>query len=231
MRFGQKLSSAAAPFFVLFLSLSFLQLPAWGAPKREGDPALLWAFGALRAASTHPMALPVTSGMVLHSGDKLKMMLRIRKKCFVYVLYKDSQGNLSMLFPYSPKFFDSDYRIDHNYYVPESDAWFQLDKKTGKETFYLIASEQRLRDIEYTYKKYVSCKGEKNKRNLAGQMLSELDSLGRNNLALANRAGGQKTLVRGFERAAGEDPTDITGLAEGISLNNIYSQTFVIVHK
>ncbi|MGC8493966.1 MAG: DUF4384 domain-containing protein [Syntrophobacteraceae bacterium] len=234
MRIGQKLSSLVAPIFVLFLSLFFLHSSARGAPNNAKAPAFFWAFGALRTTSTHPTALPVTSGMVLHSGDKLKMMLRIRKKCFVYVLYKDSQGNLSMLFPYSPKFFESDYRIDHNYYVPESDAWFQLDTKTGKETFYLIASEQRLRDIEYTYKKYVSCKGEKNKRDLAGQMLSELDSISRQNLALANRAGepgGEKTLVRGFERAAGEDPTDITGLAKAISFNNIYSQTFVIVHK
>lgn len=234
MRFGQKLSSAAFAFFVVFLGFSFFQPPAWGAPKKGEAPSFLWAFGAIRTASTHPKALPVTSGMVLHSGDKLKMMLRIRKKCFVYVLYKDSQGNLSLLFPYTPKLFESDYRIDYNYDVPESDAWFQLDKKTGRETFYLIASEQRLRDIEYTYKKYVSCKGEKDKRNLAAQMLSELDSISRKNLALANRTGlpgAAKTLVRGFERAAGEDPTDITGLAKGISFNNIYSQTFFIVHK
>ena len=181
--------------------------------------------------SGHPRAVPVTSGMVLRSGDKLKMMIGIRKKCFVYLIHKDSQGNFTMLFPYSPKQFDSDYRAGQNYYVPEGDAWFQLDKKTGRETFYLIASEQRMLDIEYTYEKYASCKGEKDKQDLAGQMLSELDGISRKHFASSSRAADPGDLVRGFERAAGEDPADITGLAKEISFNDIYSQTFVIEHK
>jgi hypothetical protein len=65
-------------------------------------------------------------------------------------------------------------------------------------------------------------------------MLSELDSIAQKHFASSRRAGlsaGRKDLVRGFQRAAGADPTDITGLAEEISFNNIYSQTFVIDHK
>lgn len=234
MRFGQNLSSAAAALFALFLSILFVQAPVWAIPANYADPGILWAFGAMRASSTHPRAVPVTSDMVLHSGDKLKMMIRTRERCFVYLIHKDSQGNISMLFPYSSKQFDSDYRIDHNYYVPQGDAWFQLDKKTGRETFYLIASEQRLLDIEYTYEKYTSSKGEKDKQDLAAQMLSELDGISRKHYASSSRAGlsvGQGTLARGFERAAGEDPTDITGLAKKITFNNIYSQTFVIEHE
>lgn len=233
MRFGQT-SSLPARLFLLFSAMLFFQTPAWSAPENHYDSRILWAFGALRASSSHRRAVPVTTGMVLHSGDQLKMMIRTMDKCFVYLIYKDSQANLTMLFPYSPQQFDSDYRVARNYYVPEGEAWFQLDKMTGRETFYLIASDQRLMDIEYTYGKYVSCKGKKDKRDMAAQMLSELDSITQKHFASSGQdslPADRKSLARGFERAAGADPTDITGLARQISFNNIYSRTFVIDHK
>ncbi len=233
MRFG-KISALTAALFILFISILPDQPTAWSALKNDNASRISWAFGAMHAASIHPGAVPVTSGMVLSSGDKLKMMIRPRAKCFVYLIYKDSQSNFTMLFPYSPRQFDSDYRIDRSYYVPEGDAWFQLDKRTGRETFYLIASDQRLLDIEYTYEKYASSKEAKDKQDLAGQMISELQSITREYFASSSRAdlnADRKSLVRGFERAAGADPTDIAGLAREISFNNIYTRTFVIEHK
>lgn len=234
MRFGEKFSIVPAALLTLLFAIILVSPPARGDLKKGKDPRILWAFGAMQTSSRQPRAVPVTSGMVLRSGDKLKMMIRIRDKCFVYLIHKDSQGNFSMLFPYSPRLFDVACRVDRNYYVPEGDAWFQLDTKTGKETFYLIASDQRLLDIEYTYQQYVSSKGAKDKQNLAGEMLSELDGLSLHHFASSSRAGessGQGNLVRGFERAEGADPTDITGLAREISFNNIYSQTFIIDHR
>ncbi|MDR3570521.1 MAG: DUF4384 domain-containing protein [Syntrophobacteraceae bacterium] len=233
MRSEQALSPMAAPLFVLLISILFFQPCAWGAQKNRSDPEILWAFAAMRSHSPHPRAEPVTSGMALSSGDKLKMMIRMKNKCFVYLIHKDSQGNFTMLFPYSPQQADSAYRRDRNYFVPEGEAWFELDNRTGKETFYLIASDQRLLDIEYTYKKYVSCKETKGKLDLGEEMLSELGAITQRRFASSGRAGlsAGRGLARGFERAAGADPTDITGLARKISFNNIYSQTFVIDHK
>jgi hypothetical protein len=37
--------------------------------------------------------------------------------------------------------------------------------------------------------------------------------------------------MRGFERAAGSDPMDITPLAREISFDTIYSETFTIDHR
>ena len=234
MRFGRALPSITAPLLVLFLSLFFFQPSVAGRLNSVEDPAIFWAFGALRAGSGVPKAAPVHSGMVLKTGDKLKMMVRMRAKCFVYLIHKDSRGDLTMLFPYSLKQAGSDYRLDCNYYVPAGEGWFELDDRTGMETFYLIASDQRLLDIEYTYEKYVASRGTKDKRDLCAEMVSELDSIGRKHFASSGGAGpvaGPRNLVRGFERAAGADPTDITGMAKEISFNNIYSQTIVIEHK
>ncbi len=231
MRFGRSVSSLALALVVLF---HWTLTAAAGSQKQSSSPRILWAFGAIRASSSPPKAEPVTTGMVLLSGDKLKMMIRMRKKCFVYLIHRDSQGDFALLFPYSLKQFDTDYQIARNYYAPKGEGWFQLDSRTGNETFYLIASDQRLLDIEYTYENYASSK-ESRKRDLAAQMLAELDKVTKGHMA--SSAGVEKPaeasgpLLRGFERAAGADPTGIAGLARGISFDNIYSETYIVDHR
>ena len=155
---------------LVFIFHSFC-LAAPGHQKGNNEARILWAFGAIRASSNPAKVEPVSNQMVLKSGDKLKMMIQIRKKCFVYLIHKDSQGNFAMLFPYSLKQFDTDYQTARNYYSPKGKEWFQLDNRPGNETFYLIASDQRLLDIEYTYQKYASSE-ESRKQDLAGQILT-----------------------------------------------------------
>jgi len=230
MRFVRSFSSLALAFVFLFHSIL---LAAPGSQKKSNGPRLLWAFGAIRASSNPPKVEPVRTKMVLSSGDKLKMMIKLKQKCFVYLIHRDSQGNFAMLFPYSLKQFDTDYQTARNYYAPKGEAWFQLDSRTGNETFYLIASDQRLLDIEYTYEKYASSE-ESKKQNLAGQMLSELNMITETHLASSEgveKLADKESVLRGFERATGADPTDIVALAREISFDNIYSETFVVDHR
>lgn len=168
------------------------------------------------------------------SGDKLKMMVELHTKCFVYLIHKSSQGAVTMLFPYSIKQFDSDYRLHTQYYVPKGEAWFQLDDKAGTETFYLIASDQRLLDVEYAYDKYVSAEPSR-KQDLAGRILTDIEGI-RQQTQVASAKPGKtpaktETAIRGFERATGADPTDISGMANDIAFTNLYSETFVIEHR
>ena len=231
MRFGKRLSYSALAFFFLFHSIV---TAAWGSKDESGPRLILWAFGAVRASSNPPRVEPVTTKMILSSGDKLKMMIQMRTKCFVYLIHRDSRGDFAMLFPYSLKQFDMDYRIGCNYYAPRGEAWFQLDSKTGNETFYLIASDQRLLDVEYTYDRYAAS-DEAGKHNLAGQMISELDKItGKymtSSKGVERLAGAEEAARRGFERAEGADPAEIAGLAREISFDHIYSETFVIDHR
>jgi len=231
MRFGRNVTSLALAF-VFFFHLPLAAAP--GSQKESRGPRILWAFGAVRASSNPPKVEPVTTGMVLSSGDKLKMMVQMRKKCFVYLIHRNSQGDIAMLFPYNLKQFDTDYQIARNYYAPRGEAWFQLDSRTGDETFYLIASDQRLLDVEYTYEQYANSE-EPRKQDLAAQMVVVLDKITERHTATS---GGVEKLVeargaspRGFERATGADPTDIAGLAREISFDNIYTETLVVDHR
>jgi len=232
MLFVRNVSALAVAFVFLFNSIL---LAAPGSQKESYGPRILFAFGAIRASSNPAKVEPVRTKMVLSSGDKLKILTQLRRKCFVYVIHRDSRGDFAMLFPYSVKQFDTDYQTARNYYAPKGEAWFQLDSWTGNETFYLIASDQRLLDIEYTYENYASSE-ESKKQDLAAQMLSELNKITETYLAssvgVETPANNESALrVRGFERATGADPTAIAGLAREISFDNIYSETFVVDHR
>ena len=224
-----KVSYLAPALVFLFLSIC---LAAPGPQTESHDSRILWAFGAIRASSNPPKVEPVGTQMVLSSGDKLKMMIQIRKKCFIYVIHKDTQGNLTLLFPYSIKQFDTDYQTARKYYAPK-DGWFQLDNRTGSETLYLIGSDQRLLDIEYTYQQYASSVSS-NKQDLAAKMISELDGITKAHMASSaevDMPADEHYALRGFERATGADPMDITQLAREISFDTTYSKTFVIDHR
>ncbi|MHC1727596.1 MAG: DUF4384 domain-containing protein [Syntrophobacteraceae bacterium] len=224
---------AAVPLLLSLLLSAPFSYAAPATEKEKKELKIRWAFGAVRSASPAPRVEPVTMGMLLSSGDKLKMMIEIRNKCFVYVIHNNAQGEVSMLFPYALKQFETDYQPARKYYVPKGEAWFQLDGRTGRETFYLIASDQRLLDVEYMYEKYVSAESDR-RRELAGQMLAELDNIRGQHLASSGQGevlAKSQNIQRGFERATGADPYEIAGLATEIAFGSIYSEKFIIDHR
>ncbi len=222
--------------FLLLLSLlicTAFSNAAPGADKDRRSSKFRWAFGAVRSASPAQGVEPVARNMSLTSGDKLKMMIEITSRCFIYVIHSNAQGEVSMLFPYALKQFETDYEPARKYYVPKGEAWFQLDSKTGRETFYLVASDQRLLDIEYTYEKYVAAESGR-RAQLAGQMLSELEHIEEQYIA-SSRPGEvlakKQSAPRGFERATGAEQQDVAPLAVEISFCGIYWEAFIIDHR
>lgn len=222
--------------FLLLLSLLICTAFSHAAPGADMDKRPLkfkWAFGAVRSASPAPGVEPVGRDMILSSGDKLKMMIEITSRCFVYVIHNNAQGEVSMLFPYALKQFETDYEPARRYYVPKGEAWFQLDSRTGRETFYLVASDQRLLDIEYMYEKYVAADSRR-KEQLAWQMLAELDQIQEQYLA-SSRPGEvlakKQSARRGFERATGADQHDVAPLAVEVFFSGIYSESFIVDHR
>ena len=214
--------------FTLILSvlLLFSGFPCSAAPaggKEKKELKFRWAFGAIRGSANAPGVEQVTKDHVLKSGDKLKVMIELHRKCFVYLIHRNAQGEVNLLFPYSLKQFETDYQPGRGYYVPKGDAWFQLDSKTGSESFYLIASDQRMLDVEYLYERYVASEASK-KEEFAGQMLAKINSLRQQYQASGNEAevlASSEAVQRGFERATGADPTDISGIAKDIAFNNL----------
>ena len=145
---------------ILFLIVVLQALPAFSVegPQTAGtnpdDVDFRWAFAALAVSDGKTTAQPVTRDITLKTGDQLKMMVELERRCFVYLFHYNPEDGLRLLFPYTLQQFESDYEVHRKYTIPRGEAWFKLDSKTGKEVFYLLASVKRLDDLEKAYLRY-----------------------------------------------------------------------------
>lgn len=218
-----------------FFCVGLLAAPYAGLAAEAKKENILFkvAFGALVGTESGMRLEPVRNSTILKSGDKFKMMLEMEKKCYLYVIYKNSQGEMSLLFPYGIEQFETNYETSRKYFLPPREAWYELDNRTGSETFYVIASSQRLRDVEYLFTRYDSAEPAR-KRGIALQVLSALDRIRtehRDYTIVAEAPLTSDTTTRGVERSQGADPTDISCLATQVRASDFYSKTYVIEHR
>ncbi len=191
-----------------------------------------WAFGAL-CGPQHTL-VRIEHDTVLASGDELKMYVELTKECFVYVLYENSQGEFSLLFPTDGfRQFTKDYNLHKPYLIPKGRSWFTLDKKTGTETFYLLGSAERLIDLEAAYGDYASAEPGK-KPSLAKNLAATLKSVRKRYKSYATFAEKPITIggnVRGMEKKEESRRPDVTTISTLISASNLFSKVITIDHQ
>ena len=66
-----------------------------------GNICFAWAFGAYVSSENERKLVKIERDRELKTGDQLKMLLMLKRKCYLYVFYYSAQGQLFMLFPYS----------------------------------------------------------------------------------------------------------------------------------
>ncbi len=205
------------------------------APERSHEPEvdLRWAFAAVSVQDGKSSMVPVTQDMVLKSGDQLKMMVELQRRCFVYLFHHNEQDGLKLLFPYALQQFEGDYQPDRRYYIPMGDAWFTLDQNPGREVFYLIASSKRLEELEKAYVRYDSAEGAL-KAESARALLDQIKELRREHRELTSPAerpvpiGGA---LRSVEKGADPKRFDIAAFADEVLSTGFVARTYTIEHK
>ena len=215
------------------LTLGFGLAAAQQESEQEENIRFLWAFGAIKKGEGESKLVPIARDTALRSGDQIKFFVKLEKKCFVYLIYHSSQGEVSVLFPYRFEQLSRAYPAKAEYYIPQGVEWFSLDEHVGQETFYLLASAERLYDLEALINKYESADPAK-KPELARKALKEIRMLMRENRKFKSFAERPVTIMghlRGSEKVELEDTPDVTNLAVEISGSNFYSRTFTIDHK
>ena len=97
-------------------------------------------------------------GSVLHSGDSLKLLFKPTEMAYVYIFMIDSHGNIGRLFPTGN--FKGASQLNRNpvqkgmqYFVPAPQKSFRLDRNTGEESIYFIATRQADEVLEQQYQK------------------------------------------------------------------------------
>jgi uncharacterized protein DUF4384 len=122
----------------------------------EDKVSFVWGFEARVAEGKITKQVSVKEDMTLKTGDQLKMFVELRKPCFVYVIHHGARGEIQRLFPYDIQQFTTDYQTSKMYEIPPHDAWFRINEQAGRETFYLVASAQRLTDLEQLLATYAA---------------------------------------------------------------------------
>ncbi|MFZ2448454.1 MAG: DUF4384 domain-containing protein [Syntrophobacteraceae bacterium] len=229
-----KCSFWAVVVFLFFLAQgAVLAAEGTDAPRSDPDVDFHWAFAAMSSVNGKTAVQAVTQDMALKSGDQLKMMVEPRKKCFVYLFHHNPKDGLKLLFPYTLQQFEMDYQVNRKYYIPRGEAWFKLDKNTGQETFYLVASAARLDDLEKDYVRYESA-GPADKPDAGRAVLDRIRALRREHrefTAPAERPVPIGGAVRGVQPV--EDPAraDVAALAGEIASTGFIARTYTIEHK
>jgi hypothetical protein len=192
-----------------------------------------WAFGVLRHAGKVPMLTPITRDTVLKTGDEIKMLVKLTKDCYVYVVYLDSQGELNLLFPYSIRQLQTDYIIGKPYYIPKGRTWMKMDQNTGRETFFLVASTERLLSLEVKLGNYFSVDPSERKP-LAEGVVSEIRGLRKQYATFATIAEKPLSIggnIRSTDTLKIVRRLDVADIATEISASNFYSKTITIDHE
>jgi hypothetical protein len=199
----------------------------------SGNVKFNFAFGALTGHMKNREFVSIRKDTVLRSYDSLKLMVELKTKCYVYIVYNGSDGNVQLLFPYSLKQFTADYSIDKNYYIPEGKDWYSLDDKTGAEKFYIIASAQRLTELETVLEKHLAAKaGEKNETGkMVVEKVREAKKKYKTYTTLAERPISIGGNIRALDTGNKSPSRDVAEIATMISANNFFSKTITIDHQ
>jgi len=216
---------------VVLLALLFSWSLAGAQPKPNVN--FEWAFALLSDSAGEHNLVSIVRDTTLRSGDQVKLMVQLKAECFVYVIHESPSGEISLKFPYDLKQFSNDYRVSRNYYIPKGREWFKLDNNIGRETIYLLASGQRLLDLEVLLSKYAEADVSK-KPQLAKDITGEIRNIRRNFrtfTTLAERPISIGGNVRSITKAPSERFPDVARVAIAISAENFYGKTFTIDHK
>jgi len=199
--------------------------------QQENNVCFLWAFGATVNSGSDQKLVPITRDTTLKTGDQLKIFVELKKKCYVYLLYYDSQGNFKMLFPYDIKEFTSDCKTSEEFFIPPGNFMFTLDENVGLETFHLLASADRLVQLERLIVEHVSGTLA-NKAESAKKILSQIRKIKKSNKKFSAVAE-RPVSIGGRLRAIDDepDPLDVTTIAVEISAKIFYGRTFTVEHQ
>lgn len=204
-----------------------------GENRVKENISFCWAFGAVIKAGDEQRIVAITRDTELRTGDRLKMLVELKRKCFVYLFYCDERENLYMLFPYSLEQFSENYEISRKYYIPQGTGWFQLDRDVGLETFYLLASSSRFTDLEKLYVNYLSA-DPSGKKDLAREIVAKIREIRKQRKKLTTEAERPVIIgggTRGVLKENRTDFPDIAPFAGEIRAVDFYSRTFTIEHR
>jgi hypothetical protein len=131
----------------MFAIVVLVAASAAGLTAQDAGLAFDWAF-VKRAHDGSAVPIDFKERVNIAAGDLFKIHIQPIKAAYVYLFLHDAADELELLFPSSFALFDGKSYAQALFFIPEGDNWFTLDSSKGVERFYLLASSERLRQLE-----------------------------------------------------------------------------------
>ena len=203
--------------FILAILLTSMNAAA---QQRGAAVRLRFAFGALTGTGAAQKLTSITEDTALRTGDRIKMMVEMQQAGFAYVIHRDPKDQIEVLFPADLK---QSPQVSRKYYIPAAD-WLEFDAITGSETFYLLASPQRLTTLESLLERHAG----------TTEIVAEIRRLRTQNSNAVVQADRPVVIggnVRSIDQARGANLPDVSTIATEINANGFYARTFTIDHR
>lgn len=143
--------------FVLYF-LALLILGCTASPETQSSPKIQSKSlnnASLNQQKLQPVALQLTTHLgdqqAFVAGDEIQFLLSLDRSAFIYMYYIDADNHISQILP-NQNHQNNYYSAGYYQAVPASDIpyRFTINKPFGKETIWVIASDQSIR-LETTY--------------------------------------------------------------------------------
>jgi len=205
-------------------------LTALAQSPSSDDIAVRWVMAGIAKDADSSSPVSISTDARMNSGDRIKMYLSTRRKCFFYLFHQSPEGGLKLLFPATlpSQGLPGGTRLT----VPQGEQWFELDEQTGTETFHVLVSPTPLETIETLYQDYMQ-HADRNGSTLA-LLLSAFEQLRQQQRPLTSKAE-RPLSIGGTIRGASEPKAETTEaqldrLAEEIATRNVFCRTYTIEH-
>ena len=217
----------------VWLAIALLAAFPWRAPADDASLDgidVRWVMAGLTEQTGHDVPVRISPDARLKTGDKIKIYLKARQRCFFYLFHRGPDGRLQLLYPSSlpSEGLDGGSRLT----VPNGEQWFELDAQTGTETFHVLVSSTRLRAIEALYQDYRRrADDDKDAGDLLLSAIRRLQAQQRPLTSKAERPLAIGGTIRGAsDQQAGTLEQRLDHLAEDIAFETVFCRTYTIEH-
>ncbi|MBM3299594.1 MAG: DUF4384 domain-containing protein, partial [Deltaproteobacteria bacterium] len=175
---------------------------------------------------------PLTDGADLRSGSLVGVSFRPESDCFVYIMWRDSSGQMGRLFP-NPELTEGNVvaKAGKNYWLPmkggeeAQDRWYMLDDAPGEETIYFVASRERNPKLEQLYESLTRL-GDSQRRGAEGKDLTREMEREMNLMGFASQTATRKKAVSPRQDDAEKRFEDLKNKIEVAGADLVYAVKF-----
>ena len=123
----------------------------WNRPSAPPPLArftLYWTAAGQRMHDGRWTEFPVTDGVAVGGGDRLRLVFSTGSDGYAYVVIRDAQGGVSVLYPGATVRGASRVKAGSLYQVPGDGGWFTVDAQAGLAAIYVFAGHEPLENLE-----------------------------------------------------------------------------------